>query len=128
VDLLLDTHAYLWFIAGSDALSLTGRSVIEDQKNRKFISTGSLWEITIKHGLGKLDLKSGLQRVLSDHIANNGFEVLPIATNHLMGLHSLPDHHRDPFDRLLIAQAQTEHMVLLSKDTKFSAYDVQTIW
>jgi len=88
VDLLLDTHAYLWFIAGSDALSPTGRAAIEDQGNRKFISTGSLWEITIKHGLGKLDLKSGLQsglqRVLSDHIADNGFELLPIDTNHLM--------------------------------------------
>jgi len=128
VDLLLDTHAYLWFIAGSDKLPIAARCAIEDTVNRKFISTGTLWEITIKHALGKLTVKSGLQPILSNCISDNGFEILTIDTSHLLQLHSLPDHHRDPFDRLIVAQASTESMTIITRDPMITTYEIETIW
>ena len=128
MNLLLDTHAYLWFIGGDRRLSNVARSAIEDTENLKFISMASLWEITIKHGLGKLQLKTDLRKVLTDHVIENGFDLLSVETDHLLALSQLPLHHRDPFDRLLIAQAAARKLTVCSADSVFSKYDVDLMW
>jgi PIN domain nuclease of toxin-antitoxin system len=88
----------------------------------------SLWEITVKHSLGKLTLKTGLEKVLSNHIVDNGFDLLSVETGHLLELSQLPMHHRDPFDRLLIAQCKSDSLTLCSIDRAFSDYDIDLIW
>ncbi len=128
MNLLLDTHAYLWFIAGNDRLSDVARSAIEEAGNQKFISVASLWEVTIKHRLGKLQLKTDLQKVLTDHVVANGFELLPLEVDCFLELNKLPMHHRDPFDRLLIAQAVAKKLTVCSVDAIFSKYDVDLLW
>lgn len=128
MNLLLDTHAYLWFIAGDERLSAVAREAIENPFHLKIISVASLWEITIKNSLGKLTLKTDLCNILSEHIASNGFELLPIETGHLMELSRLPMHHRDPFDRLLVAQCKADELTLCSADHAFAAYNIQLIW
>ena len=126
--LLLDTHAYLWFIAGSEALSSLARQAIESPENTKYVSVASLWEITVKHSLGKLTLEPGLARVLGEYVSDNGFAVLPIATGHLLELSRLPFHHRDPFDRLIIAQCRDEQAAVCSADRAFGDYDIDVVW
>jgi PIN domain nuclease of toxin-antitoxin system len=128
MNLLLDTHAYLWFIGGSEKLAAQVRRAIESPSNRVFVSSISLWEITIKFGLGKLSLLAGLEPVLNEHIRNNGFDILNIESPHLLELSNLPMHHRDPFDRLLVAQCIAERMTLCSADSVFGAYDVELMW
>jgi PIN domain nuclease of toxin-antitoxin system len=128
MNLLLDTHAYLWFIAGDQRLSTTVREAIESPENLKIVSVASLWEITVKHSLGKLTLKTGLEKVLSSHIVDNGFDLLSVETGHLLELSQLPMHHRDPFDRLLIAQCKSDSLTLCSVDRAFSDYDIDLIW
>ena len=91
MNLLLDTHAYLWFVGGNDRLSTPARSAIENPDNRVFVSIASLWEITVKYGLGKLTLKRGLDPFITDYITQNGFTLLPIKPSHLIALSSLPD-------------------------------------
>lgn len=128
MNILLDTHAYLWFIGGNERLSNVARSAIEDAGNLKLISVASLWEITIKHSLGKLQLKTDLRKVVSEHISDNGFDLLSVETAHLLALSTLPMHHRDPFDRLLIAQALSGKLTICSADKAFSNYDVELVW
>lgn len=128
MNLLLDTHAYLWFIAADERLSHTARLAIESPENLKIVSMVSLWEITVKHSLGKLSLKAGLDSVLSDHLFNNGFDLLSIETGHLLELSALPMHHRDPFDRLLIAQCKADALTICSADRAFSDYEIDMIW
>ena len=128
MNILLDTHAYLWFVGGDERLSFPARRAIENPDNLKVISTASLWEITIKHGLGKLELRNGLQPVLTDYILCNGFDLLSIETGHLMELSGLPLLHRDPFDRLLIAQAKADNLVVCSADHMFEGYGLNLIW
>ena len=128
MNILLDTHAYLWFIGGNERLSTVARSAIEDAGNLKLISVASLWEITIKHSLGKLQLKTDLRKVVSEHISDNGFDLLPVETAHLLALSTLPMHHRDPFDRLLIAQALSGKLAICSADKAFLDYDVELVW
>lgn len=120
--LLLDTHIFLWFIMGSHHLSAEDRALIEDETNIKFISVASLWEIAIKSSIGKLTLSAPFDQLIPQHLSLNGFELLPIEIAHLAMVTTLPFHHRDPFDRLLIAQAITEKMPLLSSDSAFNAY------
>lgn len=128
MNILLDTHAYLWFVGGDDRLSPAARRVIENPENLKIISTASLWEITIKHGLNKLELRSGLRPVLTDCIESNGFDLLAVETGHLLELSELPLHHRDPFDRLLIAQAKADSLVICSADRIFTKYSINVVW
>ncbi len=120
--LLLDTHVFLWFIMGSPHLSAEARALIEDEKNRKFISVASLWEIAIKSSIGKLSLSAAFDQLIPQQLRLNGFELLPIEIAHLATVTTLPFHHRDPFDRLLIAQAMTEQMPIVSSDSAFDAY------
>jgi PIN domain nuclease of toxin-antitoxin system len=127
MNLLLDTHTYLWFVGGNDRLSIHARAEIENPDNRIFISIASLWEITVKYSLGKLTLKSGLETFLTDYITQNGFNLLPIKPSHLVALSSLPLHHSDPFDRLIIAQGIKDGMSICSADDKFKLYSINDL-
>jgi PIN domain nuclease of toxin-antitoxin system len=122
--LLLDTHVFLWFIMGSPLLSAEARALIEDERNRKFISVASLWEIAIKSSIGKLSLSAPFDQLIPQQLSSNGFELLPIELTHLATLTTLPFHHRDPFDRLLIAQAVAEKMRVVSSDSAFDSYTI----
>jgi len=121
--LLLDTHVFLWFIMGSALLSADTRALIEDEKNRKFISVASLWEIAIKSSIGKLSLSAPFDQLIPQQLSLNGFELLQIEISHLAAVTTLPFHHRDPFDRLLIAQALAENMPIVSSDSAFDVYN-----
>lgn len=127
MNLLLDTHALIWFLSGDESLSKKAREIIEDEKNQNFISVGSIWEIAIKLSLGKIELKNGFNNFLK-LIENNGFEILPISFSHLMVLSELEFIHRDPFDRLIIAQAISEEMSIITKDEHIRNYKCKTLW
>jgi PIN domain nuclease of toxin-antitoxin system len=126
--ILLDTHAFLWFIQGSQNLSETARNLIEDQENQKLLSIASLWEISIKVSIGKLDVGMTIAQLLSREVYGNGFEVLAIQASHLDELTRLVFHHKDPFDRLIIAQALAERMPLVTRDEAFGHYAVSLLW
>ncbi len=126
--LLLDTHTLLWFIAGSASLSAYTRSLIEDAANEKFVSIVSIWETAIKVSIGKMSLSAPFDVLFPHQLEVNGFELLPIKVEHTSVLTTLPFHHRDPFDRLLIAQAIEEKLTLLSVDNVFDDYGVTRLW
>lgn len=125
---MIDTSALLWFVSGSDKLSSTARRYIGDLNNEIFISVASLWEIVIKTSLGKLEILLPFDRLISEHLEQNAIMVLPIEKQHLFELIDLAFHHRDPFDRLIIAQAMTEQMPVVTSDAAFSRYPVQLVW
>ncbi|HEY9899935.1 MAG TPA: type II toxin-antitoxin system VapC family toxin [Pantanalinema sp.] len=118
--LLLDTHTLLWWLADDPTLSRAAREAISKGENQVFLSAASVWEIAIKQAIGKLDIPGELIGALEE----GGFEPLPIAWAHALRAGSLPRHHDDPFDRMLIAQAQAEEMVLVSRDERFRHYEV----
>jgi PIN domain nuclease of toxin-antitoxin system len=120
--LLLDTHTFLWFISGNAQLSNKARELISDPENDILLSVASLWEIVIKMGLGKLRLAGPFEDVIPRQIDSNEFETLGIELPHLTELIRLPQHHRDPFDRLIIAQAIAEGTPLLARDEAFKDY------
>lgn len=126
--LLLDTHAFLWFIDGSPQLSTTARTLIEDGNNEVFLSVGSLWEMAIKISLGKLSLGQPFETLMPAQLALNNIELLNITLDHTAKVITLPFHHRDPFDRLLVAQALVENIPLVGVDTVFDAYRVRRLW
>jgi PIN domain nuclease of toxin-antitoxin system len=126
--LLLDTHAMLWFFWDDSRLSDNAKSQIENSGNRKLVSLASCWEIAIKSGLGKLNLGEPSRQFLLREIARNNFELLPITIEHATAVEQLAQHHHDPFDRLLIAQARIEELALVSADVVFRQYDVQCLW
>ena len=125
---LLDTNSFLWFIAGSDRLSINARHIIIDQDNDLFLSIASLWEIAIKVSIGKLELLQSFDKLIPDQLNRNGINTFPILLNHLSELIQLPFHHRDPFDRLIIAQSMTEAMPVISNDPAFKMYPIEIIW
>ena len=126
--LLLDSHTVLWFFWDDRKLSEAAKALIEDADNRKLVSIASCWEIAIKVGLGKLDLGEPSQSFLSREIARNNFELLPITLAHATMVERLAAHHRDPFDRLLTAQAMIEGLPLVSSDSIFQQYGVARLW
>jgi PIN domain nuclease of toxin-antitoxin system len=128
MQVLLDTHVLLWFFAGNSKLSDRVKDLIDDPSNIKFISTVSIWEMTIKQGNGKLSLETTAASYVQQKLVLDGFQLLTIEISHLESLASLPMHHNDPFDRLLIAQAISENFMLASCDQAFAAYSVQLIW
>lgn len=132
MNLLLDTHAWLWFALGDSQLSGVAKAEILDPSNVKFISPVSYWEISIKIRLGKYVLANPYKQFMEQAIAGNGFQYLHISTDHTELVTTLPfphgDHHRDPFDRMLISQAIVERMTIVSNDGKLSAYGVPIIW
>lgn len=122
--LLLDANSFLWWVTGSSRLSAIAREAIADRATSTCVAIGSLWEIAIKRSLGKLRFPHEFEPVLRDE----GFELLPIRYPHLQALEGLPFHHRDPFDRLLIAQALAEHIPIATADRRFAAYGVDLFW
>lgn len=126
--LLLDTHAFLWFVAGDERLSEHARSLIVDPATTRLLSVGSLWEMAIKSSLGRLTLALSFDEIVEQQVKGNAMEVLPIRPPHFDALRTLPFHHKDPFDRLLIAQAIAEDVPILSRDGHFHAYDVDVAW
>jgi PIN domain nuclease of toxin-antitoxin system len=126
--LLLDTHAFLWFVLGDAQLSSTAKSSILDAANMKLVSPASYWEIAIKISLKKYTLHEPYEAFMQRGIFGNGFEILPIEPKHTAVLTTLPFHHRDPFDRLMIAQAMVEQMPIVSGDPAFDAYSVYRLW
>jgi PIN domain nuclease of toxin-antitoxin system len=126
--LLLDTHALLWFYLDDPKLSDAARLIILDPANVKLVSPASYWEIAIKVSLGKYILTKPHAEAMHDAIDRNGFGVLPIEPTHTATLATLPFHHRDPFDRLIIAQALTEGLAIVGADTQFDAYGVTRYW
>lgn len=128
MNLLLDTHTFLWFWWDDPQLSDPAKSTIMEPANRKLISTASCWEIAIKVSLQKLDLGGPYRGFIEQHMLRNNFELLPLEHNHMAGIVDLPFHHRDPFDRRLVAQAQWESMPIVSCDPQLDAYGIQRIW
>jgi len=126
--LLLDTHSFLWFWWDDPQLSRTANEAIRSPANRKLVSTASCWEVAIKVSQRKLDLGAPYRGFIHQHLVRNNFELLPIADEHLAGIVDLPFHHRDPFDRLLVAQAFYEEIPIVSGDKQLDAYGVQRIW
>ncbi len=126
--MLLDTHAFLWFIMGDSKLSSTARSAIENPSNEKLISAGSIWEIAIKASLGKLTLAEPFPILIPRELARNGFSILPLGVAHAARISAMPFHHRDPFDRLPIAQAQEESLAIVSADTNLDLYGIRRLW
>lgn len=125
---LLDTHALLWCFNDSASLSSRARRVIEDGNNEVLVSAASAWEIATKVRLGKLPTGEELISDLDQYLTQLGFDGLPITLQHATRAGKLPGEHRDPFDRMLISQAQTEDIAIVSNDRIFDAYHVQRIW
>ena len=124
---LLDTHAFLWFVNDDPQLSLAAKTLMESEVDL-LLSVASLWEISIKVGIGKLDLPKSFDLFIPEQLQINEIEILPIELPHLTPLTSLPLHHRDPFDRLLIAQSLVEDLMILSADKVFDLYGVNRSW
>ncbi len=126
--LLLDTHTLLWWLADDPQLSAAARTAIASQRNDCLVSLASCWELSIKASLGKIRLSKPVERFISDELAANDFQLLPIELRHVAKVENLAFHHRDPFDRLLAAQAMVERLTLVSVDTMFDSYGVKRIW
>lgn len=124
---LLDTHAFLWFVNDDPQLSLAAKTLMESEVDL-LLSVASLWEISIKVGIGKLDLPKLFDMFIPEQLELNEIEILPIELKHLTPLTSLPLHHRDPFDRLLISQSLVEELTILSADKIFDRYAVNRSW
>ncbi|MGB5685002.1 MAG: type II toxin-antitoxin system VapC family toxin [Candidatus Electrothrix sp.] len=128
MNILLDTHAFLWWITDDAQLSETARKLIKDNGNTLYWSAASSWEVGIKYALGRLPLPDAPEIFLAQELAGNQIESLPITDRYAFQAGRLPRHHKDPFDRMLIAQAMTDSLILLSCDSFFDLYDVQVMW
>ncbi len=126
--LLLDSHAFLWFVWDDPNLSSSAKGLIEDPANRKLVSVASCWEIAIKVGLRKLALGEPATTFLPRELAKNGFHLLAIELAHATFVETLPPHHKDPFDRLLVAQVIIEKLQLVSADAVLDQYGIQRMW
>ena len=125
--LLLDTHAFLWWLDDNPRLGARARAAIADPDNTVLVSAATAWEIAIKTGLGRLELGEPPEDVLPREIERGGFRPLAISVEHALVVRTLPLHHRDPFDRLLIAQAVAEGLRLVTADGAFANYDVGVV-
>lgn len=126
--ILLDTHALIWWLAGDKQLPSAARKAIADESNEVFVSAASAWEVTTKHRLGKLPGAGPLAVDFAREVHAQGFQPLAISLEHGQVAGNLPSDHRDPFDRMLAAQARGEHMALISNDTVFDDFGVTRIW
>lgn len=126
--LLLDTQCWLWWFAQPERLNEEAIAHIADENNELWLSVASIWEIGIKVAIGKLPLPDPLDSYISSRMAQLGMRSLEITASHALQAAALPLHHRDPFDRMLIAQAQIEEMTLVSADSMFNKYDISLLW
>jgi PIN domain nuclease of toxin-antitoxin system len=128
MNVLIDAHALLWFLAGSSKLSAKALECIQNAQNTLFVSPATLWEISIKDALGKLILPEPFDQIFPARLDASSILILPILMPHLHEHRQLPFHHHDPFDRLVIAQALADDLTLISCDTEFRAYGVKLLW
>ena len=126
--LLLDTHAFLWWLSGDGALSVRAREAVADAANEIFVSAASVWEIATKHRIGKLPGVAAIVADLDGAISDQGFHGLPISVRHGQIAGALPGDHRDPFDRMLIAHAMEETLALVSNEHVFDRFGVTRLW
>lgn len=126
--ILLDTHAFLWTALGSPQLSENATNLFLEDQNELYLSIASLWEMAIKSSLGKLTFQKPMESYVLDLLQENAIQLLPIDFRHVMRISSLPFHHRDPFDRLIVSQAIEEKIALLSCDVVFDAYGIDRLW
>jgi PIN domain nuclease of toxin-antitoxin system len=125
---LLDTHTFLWWITDNPKLSSRVRKIISDGKNELFLSAASGWEIAIKAQLGRIKIPDKPELFISEQMVANAIQGLPIQISHALHVYNLPAYHRDPFDRMLVAQAQLEGLPILTDDPQISQYPVKVIW
>lgn len=128
MNLILDTHSFIWFVEDNPSLSSHARILIEEPTNDVFLSIASLWEMAIKISLSKLDLSQPFDLFIPNQLLLNDITLLDITVSHTLRVATLPFHHRDPFDRLLIAQSQVEGMPVISIDSIFDAYGMTRLW
>ena len=126
--LLLDTHSFLWFVTADPKLRASAQRLIATGANEPLLSVASVWEIAIKVSIRRLPLPEPLRTFIPEELRVNRIGVLPIELSHTFEVARLPFHHRDPFDRLLIAQALVENLPIISVDTVFDSYPVQRLW
>jgi PIN domain nuclease of toxin-antitoxin system len=125
---LADTHAVVWWAEDSSRLSRRARTVFAAKDSEIWWSIAGAWELAIKHSLGRLELSVPLSDLVHVHLPRQGIEILPVGTEHVLRLAQLPHHHSDPFDRMLVAQAQAENLILISRDPEIRSYDVDVVW
>lgn len=125
---LLDTHVFLWWISDHAGLSIAARTIIQNPSNIIYLSAASCWEIAIKIGIGRLELPDDPAKFIPEQLAVNHFSGLPIHLSHAFEVQSLPKLHKDPFDRMLVAQARIEALTVLTGDPMITRYDVPSIW
>lgn len=125
---LLDTVAFLWWIAGEDSLSPAANEVIHSEANELYLSAASAWEIAIKARLGRLSLAEDPARLIPEQMSANSIQALPIQISHALHVHDLPDLHRDPVDRLIVAQSRLEDLPVVTPDDRIAQYGVQAVW
>lgn len=128
MQLLLDTHIFLWYILGDTQLNSKIRLLLQDPANQLFLSIASIWEVGIKVSTGKLALSEPLEAYFLEQMWINSVQLLPITPAHVAHVSTLPFHHRDPFDRMLVAQSLTEDMSIVSADSLLDAYSVTRLW
>jgi PIN domain nuclease of toxin-antitoxin system len=128
VRVLIDTHIFIWYVQNSDRLPSSITAIINDGRNDILLSIASVWEMAIKQSTGKLNLGTPYASFIAEQMRLNSMELLPVRLEHLELITTLPLHHRDPFDRLLIAQSIVEDILLISADSVFSLYPVQRMW
>lgn len=126
--ILLDTSTFIWFIGGNKKLSEKAREVIENFENELYMSVTSLWEMAIKIGIGKLELSESFDKLIPKEIKDNEINIIQIELPHLYKMMELPLHHRDPFDRLIIAQGIIRQLPIIGCDKMFKFYDIDIIW
>jgi len=125
---LLDTHAFLWWISDDARLSDRCRAIISSGVNEILFSAVSAWEIAVKVGIGRLAVPGDLENYTMEQVSRNRFEVLPISISHALRVSRLPNHHKDPFDRMLVAQAQVEKVTILTSDAQIARYPIRVTW
>ncbi|MBI2767458.1 MAG: type II toxin-antitoxin system VapC family toxin [Chloroflexi bacterium] len=128
MNLLVDSHAFLWSDSEPGKVGVRAREAIASTANRRYFSLASVWELAVKAGTGKLELDDDLESFVRDELRRWRMELLPIELRHAARVRNLPHHHKDPFDRLLVAQAQAESMVIVTNDRMIARYDVQVVW
>ncbi len=126
--ILFDTHVFLWAIASDSRLSLKASATFADTETEALLSVATIWEILVKTQRGKLPFPNPAGPYLRDQIQRTSMSILPVALEHVLRIEKLPMHHRDPFDRILIAQAIAESVPIVTADRQFARYDVETIW
>ena len=127
MDILLDTHAIIWFFEGDNRLSKTAIDIIYNLENTIYVSIASVWEVAIKLSTGKLKFNGGIENFI-ETVCKNEFDLLAISPDHIKAIAELPFVHRDPFDRMLVTQAMVENITIVTVDENISKYDVSAIW